>query len=67
MKNRTFGIGKYFAGIWVGTNKIDDEENKFLKVSLFPIDVIFIFNNVSFCLRIHLFNHLKLSSIVEIN
>ena len=64
--NKTYGIGKQFIGIWIGYNTIDNEKSNFFRISLFPFDIYFILNDVSFCFRIHLFHSIKLSSIIEV-
>jgi hypothetical protein len=65
MKNG-YGIGGRFIGIWFGSSKISDDDHKFFRILLFPIDIYLIFENTSFCFRVHLFRHLKISSIIEI-
>ena len=75
MKNE-YGIGGRFIGIWIGSSiiKIDrqalgghgEEHHRFFRILLFPIDIYLIFENTSFCFRMHLFRHLKISSIIEI-
>ena len=65
MKNK-YGIGGRFAGIWIGSSIISDEHHRFFRILLFPIDIYLIFENTSFCFRMHLFNHVKISSIIEI-
>jgi len=65
MKN-IYGIGGRFAGIWIGSNTINNEYHRFFRILLFPLDIYLIFENVSFCFRIHLFRHLRISSIIEV-
>ena len=65
MRNE-YGIGGHFIGIWIGSSIYDDEHHRFLRILLFPFDVYLIFENTSFCFRMHLFNYIKISSIVEI-
>jgi hypothetical protein len=65
MKNE-YGIGGRFAGVWFGSSIISDQHHRFFRILLFPIDIYLIFENTSFCFRVHLFRHLKISSIVEI-
>ena len=65
MKNK-YGIGGRFIGTWIGSSTINNEHHRFFRILLFPLDVYLIFENTSFCFRVHLFNHVKISSIIEI-
>jgi hypothetical protein len=66
METKSYGIGNFLIGIWIGTSTINKEKHNFLRINLFPFDVYFIFESTSFCLRMHFFHYIRLSSIIEI-
>jgi hypothetical protein len=66
METKSYGIGNFLIGIWIGIGTIDNERHDFLRINLFPFDVYFIFESTSFCLRMHFFHYIRLSSIIEI-
>ena len=66
LMDNKYGIGGRFIGIWIGSSIISDEHHRFFRILLFPFDIYLIFENMSFCFRVHLFNRIKISSIIEI-
>jgi len=66
MDNKTYGLGGTILGAWIGKTQIKDEQQRFIRINLFPFIFMFIINNVSSCIRIHIFNYIKISLTIEI-
>ena len=66
MDNKNYGLGNSLIGAWVGKTKVEDEHQRFIRINLFPFIIMFILNNVSSCIRIHIFNYIKVSLAIEI-
>ena len=66
MNNKTYGLGGIILGAWIGKTQVDHEQQRFIRLNLFPFSFMFIINNVSSCFRIHILNYIKLSLSIEI-
>jgi|TARA_R100000789_G_C2886863_1_gene116245 hypothetical protein len=67
MDNKTYGLGGVVLGAWVGKAQVDNEQQRFIRLNIFPFSIMFIINNVSSCFRIHILNYIKLSLTIEID
>ena len=67
MDNKTYGLGGIILGAWIGKTQIDREQQRFIRLNIFPFSIMFIINNVSSCFRIHILNYIKLSLTIEID
>ena len=54
------------VGLWVGNTKVDDEQQYFTHIKIFPLSIMFIFANAYSCIRMHLFEYIKISLAVEL-
>ncbi len=66
MDNKNYGLGNSLIGAWTGKTQVKDEQQRFIRINLFPFIIMFILNNVSSCIRIHIFNYIKVSLAIEI-
>ncbi len=66
MNDKTYGLGGTILGAWIGETQVEDEQQRFIRINLFPFIFMFIINNVSSCIRIHIFNYIKISLTIEI-
>jgi|TARA_Y100000310_G_C20318185_1_gene639460 hypothetical protein len=66
MDDKTYGLGGTILGAWIGETQVEDEQQRFIRINLFPFIFMFIINNVSSCIRIHIFNYIKISLTIEI-
>ena len=66
MNDKTYGLGGTILGAWIGETQIKDEQQRFIRINLFPFIFMFIINSVSSCIRVHIFNYIKISLTVEI-
>ena len=67
MDDKTYGLGGVVLGAWVGKAQVDNKQQRFIRLNIFPFSIMFIINNVSSCFRIHILNYIKLSLTVEID
>ena len=66
VNNINYGLGNYFLGAWIGKSKIENEYQRYMKLNFYPFIFMFIIDNVSSCIRIHIFNYIKVSLAIEI-
>ena len=66
MKSKTYGFGGFIGGFWVGNTKMDNEQQYFTHIKIFPLSIMFVFANAYSCIRMHLFEYVKISLAVEL-
>jgi|13_taG_2_1085334.scaffolds.fasta_scaffold324070_1 hypothetical protein len=64
---KIYGMGNYILGLWIGFSTYEEYENKTLRIAIFPFDFYIILDDVSLCFRVHIFEFIKLSLIIEID
>ena len=66
MDYKNYGLGNILLGAWIGKTQVEKEEQRFIKINLFPFVIMVILNNSTSCIRIHIFNYIKISLSIEI-